>query len=113
MILTYDCSWLVRQGRVEEARHSLLRLTTTGDTSFDADKTIAMIVETDAMEKKVSSGTSYLDCFKGVDLRRTEIACVTWLIQTWCGSTFMGFSTYFYQQAGLPTTSAFDMSSKY
>ena len=29
------------------------------------------------------------------------------------GSTFMGYSTYFYQQAGLPTTSAFDMSSKY
>ena len=69
----HDCRWLVRQGRVEEARHGLLRLTMTGDTSFDVDKTIAMIVDTNEVEKKASSGTSYLDCFEGVDLRRTEI----------------------------------------
>jgi len=45
----------------------------TGDTSFDVDKTIAMIVDTNEVEKKASSGTSYLDCFEGVDLRRTEV----------------------------------------
>ncbi|RDL41367.1 putative transporter (Major facilitator superfamily) [Venustampulla echinocandica] len=102
--------WLVRNNRTEEAKKALLRLTTRGDPTFNADATIAMMTHTNEIEKQISEGTSYLDCFKGIDLRRTEVACITWLVQTLCGSTFMGYSTYFYQQAGLPTTSAFDLS---
>jgi len=30
----------------------------------------------------MSSGTSYLDCFRGTNLRRTEIAAVAWMIQS-------------------------------
>jgi MFS transporter, SP family, general alpha glucoside:H+ symporter len=56
-------------------------------------------------------GTGYLDCFRGrVNLRRTEIACLTWICQTICGSSFMGNSTYFYEQAGLADSSAFDLT---
>lgn len=62
------------------------------------------------MEKEESAGTSYWDCLKGVNLRRTEIVCVVWLIQNICGSTFMGYSTNFYEQAGLAITDSFDMS---
>jgi MFS transporter, SP family, general alpha glucoside:H+ symporter len=69
-----------------------------------------MMVHTNEMEKQISAGTSYLDCFKGTDRRRTEIACMTWLVQTTCGNTLMGYSTYFYEQAGLPTTSSFDLT---
>jgi SP family general alpha glucoside:H+ symporter-like MFS transporter len=50
------------------------------------------------MEKQYKEGTSYLDCFRGVDLRRTEISALVWFIQSWCGASFMGYSTYFYQQ---------------
>jgi hypothetical protein len=69
-----------------------------------------MMVTTNELEKAIESGTGYWDCFKGIDLRRTEIVCVTWSIQNLCGSAFMGYSTYFYEQAGLPTVDAFDMS---
>src|ERR1700683_5337986 len=92
--------WLVRHGRTEDAKKALLRLTTRNDPTFNADATIAMMTHTDTIEKQISAGTSYLDCFRGVDRRRTEIACMTWMVQTLCGSTFMGYSTYFYQQAG-------------
>jgi len=102
--------WLVRQNRVADAKKALLRLTTRDDPTFNADETIAMMTHTNEIEKQISAGTSYLDCFRGVDRRRTEIACMVWMVQTLCGSTFMGYSTYFYQQAGLPTTSAFDLS---
>lgn len=102
--------WLVRKGRIEEAKNSLLRLTTTTDPDFDADKTIAMMEHTNQLEQEISSGTSYLDCFKGVDLRRTEICTAAWVAQSICGSTFIGYSTTFYEQAGLPTVDAFDMS---
>ncbi|KAF4618416.1 hypothetical protein G7Y89_g14886 [Cudoniella acicularis] len=102
--------WLVRQGRTEDAKNALLRLTTRNDPTFNADSTIAMMTHTNEIEKQISAGTGYFDCFKGTDLRRTEIACMTWMVQSICGSTFMGYSTYFYQQAGLPTASAFDLS---
>lgn len=103
--------WLVRKGRREDAKKALLRLTSsTADADFDVDQTVAMIVHTDELEKELTSGTTYWDCFKGLDLRRTEITCVTWAIQNLCGAAFMGYSTYFYEQAGLAAQYAFDMS---
>lgn len=103
--------WLVRKGRIEDAKRAVLRLVSAGvDEDFNVDETIAMMVHTNAIEQSISAGTSYLDCFKGVDARRTEIVSMTWVIQAFCGSAFMGYSTYFYQNAGLPNDPAFDMS---
>ncbi|OXB36203.1 MFS transporter, SP family, general alpha glucoside:H+ symporter [Cryptococcus neoformans] len=65
---------------------------------------------TNAIEKTMAEGTSYWDCFRGVDLRRTEIAAAAWMIQNLCGSAFMGYSTFFLEQAGLPVTQAFNLS---
>ena len=103
--------WCVRRGRVDQARRMVLRLTSAGaDPDFSVDDTVAMMVHTNELEKEISAGTSYWDCFKGTDLRRTEITCVVWAIQNLCGSAFMGYSTYFYTQAGLATTDSFDLS---
>lgn len=74
--------WLVRKGRLDDARKALVRLTSTNrETDFDADETVAMMVHTTALEEKITAGSSYLDCFKGTDLRRTEIVCMVWAIQ--------------------------------
>lgn len=53
--------WLVRKGRTEDAKKSLLRLTSLNrETDFDADETIAMMVHTTALEEKVCNpGTSF------------------------------------------------------
>jgi MFS transporter, SP family, general alpha glucoside:H+ symporter len=103
--------WLVRKGRIEDAKRVLLRLTSAGvDDEFNADETVAMMVHTNALEQSVSEGTTYTDCFKGVDGRRTEIASMTWVIQAFCGSAFMGYSTYFYENAGLAKENSFDLS---
>jgi SP family general alpha glucoside:H+ symporter-like MFS transporter len=104
--------WLVRRGRVEDARQALRKLTSSKNTDnpFNVEDTLAMIVATNELEKALEYGVGYLDCFKGINLRRTEIVCVTWSIQNLCGSAFMGYSTYFYEQAGLPTVNAFNMS---
>lgn len=65
--------WLVRKGRLADAKHALLRLTSLNrETDFDADETISMMVHTTRLEEKITRGASYWDCFKGTDLRRTE-----------------------------------------
>lgn len=47
--------WLVRKGKLEQAKKSLLRLTSTNkETNFNADDTVAMMVHTTALEEKVS-----------------------------------------------------------
>ena len=103
--------WLVRRGKFAEAEQALRRLAST-DTSveFRPTETVAMMRHTDEMEKEISEGTSYLDCFRGSDLRRTEIACLTWAVQNLCGAGLMAYSTYFYQAAGLAEERSFDMS---
>ena len=58
----------------------------------------------------MSCGTSYLDCFRGIHARRTEIASAVWTIQAFCGSALIGYSTLFYLQAGLSSENAFNMS---
>jgi len=99
--------WLVRKGRLEDAKKSLERLTSRNrETEFDADDTVAMMVHTTALENKITAGASYLDCFKGTDLRRTEIVCMCWAIQNMSGNSFSGYSTYFLEQAGLDPSKA-------
>ena len=93
--------WLVRQNELKKAKDSLRRLRKQveheSDADFDAglEITLKQLQLTNDMEKEVQSGTRYVDCFRGIDRRRTEITCMCWIIQTLCGSTFMGFSTYF------------------
>lgn len=103
--------WLVRKGRTEEAKKSLLRLTSLNrETDFDADETISMMVHTTALEEKITTGASYLDCFRGVDRRRTEIVCMVWAIQNLSGNSFSGYSTYFLEAAGLDPATSYDFA---
>lgn len=100
--------WLVRKGRTEEAKKSLLRLTSPeNNPDFDADDTVAMMVHTNALEEKITAGASYLDCFKGIDLRRTEIVCMVWAIQNLSGNAFSNYSTFFLSKAGLSTEDSY------
>ncbi|KAK3905502.1 alpha-glucosides permease MPH3 [Staphylotrichum tortipilum] len=100
--------WLVRRGKLDKAKAALLRLTSlTRETDFDADETVDMMVHTTALEEKTTSGASYWDCFKGHDLRRTEIVCMVWAIQNLSGNSFSNYSTYFLTQAGLDSNSAY------
>lgn len=104
--------WLVRKGRIEEAKQVVGRLTMKGtdDEDHEVHETVAMMIHTNEMEKEISAGTSYLDCFQGIDLRRTEVSCLTWSVQNLCGSAFMNNSTYLFIQAGIDETNAFNLS---
>ena len=101
--------WLVRTGKYEQARKVIGRLDRHAD-SQEVEDQLGLMIHTNALEKSLAAGTSYWQCFRGVDLRRTEIASGAWAIQNLCGSAFMGYSTFFLEQAGLATTYAFDLS---
>lgn len=68
-----------------------------------------MIIETDKLEHELEAGSTYYDCFRKINLRRTEIATGVYCIQVISGIYLVGYTTYFFTLAGLPTDSAFAM----
>jgi len=62
-------------------------------------------------EQAPANGVSYLDCFKGTDLRRTEIVCMTWIAQTMCGSSLGGLQSCTSSPSTISLHSAYAMQS--
>lgn len=111
LLFAPESPWhLVRKGRLEEAEHSLQRLQTKSCTISVKD-TLAAIIHTNQLEVQISEGTSYWDCFRGVELRRTEIACIAFAGQVLSGGNFAYNSTYFFQQVGLPTNIIYKLNT--
>lgn len=106
--------WLVKTGQIAEAKHSIMRLLSENEhlpnKELMANAMVDKIKMTIKEEQIQTKGISYLDCFKRANIRRTRITCMTWLVQNITGAAFMGYSTYFYQQAGLSTSMAFTFS---
>lgn len=88
---------LVRKDRLEDAKRMIKRLGTKTDD--EANGSLAMMLHTVKLENEITAGSNYWDCFKGVDLRRTEICCVAFAGQILSGSTFAYSPSFFFTQA--------------
>ncbi|RSH89194.1 hypothetical protein EHS25_002306 [Saitozyma podzolica] len=101
----------VRRGKLEEARNSLVALRKrSGTDDTDIDATLAYIRHTTALEKAETAGSSFLECFRGTNLRRTEINMVVWAAQILCGNAILGFSIVFLQASGFSETQSFNVN---
>lgn len=110
LLFAPESPWhLVRKGRLEEAEKSLNRLKSK-KAAINAKQTLATIIHTNNLEEELSVGTSYLDCFKGAERRRTEIACAVFAGQVLSGSTFAYNASYFFEQVGLPTKTTYNLN---
>jgi len=58
----------------------------------EIEATLALIVHTTQLERAETAGATYLECFKGTNLRRTEINMAVWAIQILCGNAILGFA---------------------
>ena len=64
----------IRRGNVEEARKSLMRLREDSpEKEQEVESALAYIQHTTALEKSETANASFLECFQGTNLRRTEI----------------------------------------
>ncbi|KAI5290458.1 hypothetical protein KEM54_001493 [Ascosphaera aggregata] len=100
--------WLVRQGKYAECEKILRRLT-AGKQREKTKQMVAMMIQTDEIEAEAEAGSSYADCYKGINLRRTEIACLAFVGQVTSGSPFAYNSSYFLKQAGMNSNQAYSM----
>lgn len=112
--------WLVRHGRKEQAKKVLMRLR-RATSDRELDNTVAMMEHTEQVEEYASSkhnrskasrfsDTSYAACFRGPNLRRTEIACMVFMTQNMCGLPIIGYAAYLYKQMGFDERRSFDIT---
>lgn len=103
--------WHIRKGNKEGAKSALRSLTARHtDDAVDLDAAVEVMAYTNKLEQKAIKGASYIDCFKGHNLRRTEVCCLTSITSIISGTTLMGNSTYFFEQAGMDPSNAFDLT---
>ncbi|KAM0548448.1 hypothetical protein ACHAPJ_009934 [Fusarium lateritium] len=102
--------WYARHNRLDEAREALLALRSSKDTEYNPDASLALICQTIEAEKKLDhNGSTYLACFRGIDLRRTEIASIAGAAPLFAGAGFCGSSVYFMSNAGLAPGPAYNL----
>ena len=104
--------YLVRKGRLEEARHSLVRLNHKSTDTASIDAQLSLIIHTDNQEKELllEVKTSYWQCFRGVEARRTEIACMVFAGTILTGLVFAYNTTYFFSSIGLSSSVTYHLN---
>ncbi|KAI5254627.1 sugar transporter [Aureobasidium subglaciale] len=101
----------VRRQKLEVARKSLERLIGQGpDHAHEVDCSLAYIIYTNDQEQAETEGARLTDCFRGTNLRRTEINCVVWAAQILCGNAILGYSVVFLEAAGFSPVAALDLN---
>ncbi|CAH0047385.1 unnamed protein product [Clonostachys solani] len=103
--------YLVRRGKYDEAEKSLRRLARKGHyTEQTMAQTLALMKHTNEMEKINAENSSYADCFRGTNLRRTGIVCMAWIIQILNGQSIAAYAAIFLQSAGMPLVQSFNFN---
>lgn len=101
--------YLVRKGRRQDATQSLRQLY---GLKVDVEALVDAIERTVAEEREMllQNEASWAQCFRGTDLVRTMISMGVFVCQHFVGIIFvLGYSTYFFELAGLPNSQSFDM----
>jgi MFS family permease len=94
---------LVRKGKLELALKAQQRLSSAQDYD-DADaqiEKIQVILQHEAEQAAADASTTYIECFKGTDLRRTLIAMFSTCLPQLFGLSLLGQGAYFLQIGGM------------
>lgn len=85
--------WLTRKGRLEEAARSVERL--GRKSAVNSTESVAMMRRVIEMEQSDKKPT-YVELFKGTDLRRTLIVCGIYAAQNLTGNLIANQAVYFF-----------------
>ncbi|KAK0386977.1 hypothetical protein NLU13_5291 [Sarocladium strictum] len=103
--------YLVRRGKIEEAEKNIRRLARkdyyTDEMMAD---TVALMKHTNEMERVEAEDSSYADCFRGTNFRRTLIVMMAWWVQIFNGQGITAYATIFLRSVGMSESNAFRYS---
>ncbi|RYN63738.1 hypothetical protein AA0118_g4430 [Alternaria tenuissima] len=93
ILLPESPSWLILHGQHEKAIAALHEF---NGPNYDAAAVVAVLEAAVQRERTLQSeSASYLECLKGVNLRRTLIVCLVYMVQQFVGAKFVqGYLPY-------------------
>ncbi|ETN41289.1 uncharacterized protein HMPREF1541_03224 [Cyphellophora europaea CBS 101466] len=101
----------IRRNKPEIAKEALGRLRSDSpNKEAEVEATIAYIRHTTELEKAETEDASLWECFRGVNLRRTEVNCMTWMCQILDGNPLTSYAVVFLQAAGFDETQSFNLN---
>lgn len=101
-ILPESPNWLLSRGRREDARAALLYIRKDSASEAEVDQELALIEASVAEQQEYHHATSYWDCFKGSNGRRTMIAAGVQFLEQLSGNAFASsYSVIFMQEVGI------------
>lgn len=99
--------YYVRKSQIDKASECLTKLYSPG---ADTTAKLAMIIRTVDEENEAARSARWIHCFQSTNLIRTCISIGVFACQQLSGIVFvLGFSSYFFELAGIKTSSAFDL----
>lgn len=109
--------WLVRKRDVEKAE-KMVESWSHSSVHHLAKQRFNMMVYTNALEQDNLKNTesrykgwrSYLECFKGINRRRTEISVISMPSQVLADNNFAYMLTYLFQQVGISSTNTYNLN---
>jgi SP family sugar:H+ symporter-like MFS transporter len=94
--------YLIKKGRIEEARKSLAFIRRGAATEDEIDEELKLTAQAAEEQVENHKATSYLDCFKGTNGRRLMIATMVQLIEQFAGNGYMSsYAVIFMKQVGI------------
>ncbi|KAJ3546749.1 hypothetical protein NM208_g1857 [Fusarium decemcellulare] len=76
----------------------------------EVEASLAYIQHTTALEKAETHDATFLDCFRGTNLWRTEINCVVWAAQILGGNALVAYGVTFLQSAGFSEVASLNLN---
>jgi len=99
--------WLLSKNKEQRARTSIEKL---GYKSAAVDRRLAIIKLTLEESRSETDNTTYAQCFRGSNLRRTLISIAPLSIQAFCGVYFvLSYNVYYIQLSGYSTQESFQI----
>ncbi|KAI1504748.1 general substrate transporter [Biscogniauxia marginata] len=102
LILPESPSWLILKDRRDEAAKAFRRF---NGAKFDVNTAMAVMTAAVMKEQEIArqnKSSSWMDCFRGSNGRRTLIICMVYIAQQFIGVNFVaGYLTYYFKLAGV------------
>lgn len=106
LVLPESPRWLVEKGRKDQARKVLTFLRGKSALPSMIEEELDLLIRAEAEQREFHSATSWLDCFRGSNLRRTLIGAGVQSLQQAQGSSFvLGYVVVFLQTIGIKQNS--------
>jgi MFS family permease len=102
-VLPESPAWLLRKGRVEAALKAQRRLDTV---KIDSQAVVEELQASILAEKEEKDTHRYIDCFRGVNTRRTYIVAFASLLPQMFGLQLLANASYFMQIVGMSSTNS-------